>query len=112
MVDRFSTDPRKLWLYRLRQAYAYQDIVPMPDLTDALCSGTGNILFYPNKGDSDLIRNAKKLCEKCPVQEECGEWAIQNNEDFGIWGGLTVEERKLIRRQRSKDSGGESEMAS
>ena len=42
---------------------------------------------------------AKSICRRCPHQAECAEWGIQN-EDFGIWGGLTESNRRAIRRQK------------
>lgn len=39
---------------------------------------------------------ATRTCEKCPVRSECYEFAIKNNEQFGIWAGLTPEQRKPI----------------
>jgi hypothetical protein len=43
---------------------------------------------------------AKKVCQNCIHLLECGEWGI-NKERFGLWGGFTPQERKLIRRTRN-----------
>lgn len=40
---------------------------------------------------------AKKLCERCPVRALCAEYAIANNEQFGVWGGLSPREREKFR---------------
>lgn len=39
-------------------------------------------------------------CVACPVIAQCREWAIDNNEQFGIWGGMTPEQRKRVRSYR------------
>lgn len=37
---------------------------------------------------------ALRTCSLCPVRDECHEFAIKNNEQFGIWAGLTPDQRK------------------
>lgn len=52
--------------------------------------------FYP--GDGEGFQEAiKKYCLHCPVWKECAIWAIENQE-YGLWGGLTEEDRKMFRR--------------
>lgn len=41
----------------------------------------------------------KAICQTCPVQPECLEYAVANFERFGIWGGLTERERRGIKRR-------------
>lgn len=41
---------------------------------------------------------AKQRCRQCPVKAQCLELALANNEQFGIWGGLSVSQRKKLRR--------------
>ena len=45
---------------------------------------------------------AKAICMECPVVNECLDYAIRTNQDSGIWGGTTEEERKSIRRHYRK----------
>ena len=40
------------------------------------------------------------MCARCPVRTECLEYALGNQEKFGIWGGLSERERRQLRRQR------------
>ena len=40
-----------------------------------------------------LARAAKDICEGCPVKDECLEFALRNKIEYGIWGGLTPQER-------------------
>jgi len=71
--------------------------VPEGDWTDrALCAETDPDAFFPEKGGS--TREAKKICLGCEVRPECLEWALQNDERFGIWGGLSERERRRLKR--------------
>lgn len=65
--------------------------------TNPPCQETDPEAFYAEKGDWGSIRQAKKLCESCPVIKECGEYAIAAMEPYGVWGGLTPKERVAIR---------------
>lgn len=40
---------------------------------------------------------AKKVCEGCPLVTKCLEFALFNNEEWGVWGGYSAEERKALR---------------
>ena len=42
------------------------------------------------------------MCGECEVRAECLEFALDTNQDSGIWGGLSEEERRVIRRQRAR----------
>lgn len=44
---------------------------------------------------------AKAVCARCPVLEECREWAL-NVQEWGIAGGLSEEERRTVRRARAE----------
>ena len=65
----------------------------------ALCAETDPEAFFPEKGGS--TREAKKICTGCEVKAECLEYALANDERFGIWGGLSERERRRVRLQRS-----------
>jgi len=65
----------------------------------ALCAQTDPEAFFPEKGGS--TREAKKICVGCDVRGECLEYALQNDERFGIWGGLSERERRRVKRQAS-----------
>ncbi|WP_421083558.1 WhiB family transcriptional regulator [Rothia nasimurium] len=64
---------------------------------DALCAQTDPEAFFPEKGGS--TRDAKRVCNECPVREACLEYAMENDERFGIWGGLSERERRRLRKQ-------------
>lgn len=63
-----------------------------------LCNQTDPDAFYPDVGESP--KDAKKVCMKCDVREECLEYALENDEEFGVWGGLTRRERRRLKRQK------------
>ncbi len=62
----------------------------------ALCAQTDPEAFFPEKGGS--TREAKKICESCPVRAECLSYALEHDERFGIWGGLSERERRRLKR--------------
>ena len=63
----------------------------------ALCAQTDPEAFFPEKGGS--TREAKKVCVSCEVRAECLEYALENDERFGIWGGLSERERRNLKRR-------------
>jgi WhiB family redox-sensing transcriptional regulator len=65
---------------------------------DALCAETDPEAFFPEKGGS--TRDAKRVCGGCAVRAECLEFALTNDERFGIWGGLSERERRRLRLTR------------
>lgn len=65
--------------------------------TDSLCAQTDPEAFFPEKGGS--TRDAKKVCGSCNVRSQCLEYALANDERFGIWGGLSERERRRLRKR-------------
>lgn len=63
----------------------------------ALCAQTDPEAFFPEKGGS--TREAKRICSSCEVRAECLEYALDNQERFGIWGGLSERERRRLNRR-------------
>lgn len=62
----------------------------------ALCAQTDPEAFFPEKGGS--TREAKRICQGCEVKDACLDYALANDERFGIWGGLSERERRRIKR--------------
>lgn len=60
-----------------------------------VCMETDPELFFPDTWTQ--ARDAKKLCSTCPVQRECLTYALESNQLDGIWGGLTLDERRRLR---------------
>ena len=63
----------------------------------ALCAQTDPEAFFPEKGGS--TREAKRICVGCEVKQECLEYALMQDERFGIWGGLSERERRRLKRK-------------
>ena len=71
---------------------------------DALCRDTDPALFFPvgTTGNALVqIDHAKRTCGECSVSSSCLDFALDTNQDAGVWGGLGEEERRVIRRQRA-----------
>lgn len=70
--------------------------------SNSACRDTDPSLFFP-VGTTGLaveqIASAKSVCETCDVQEPCLQFALETNQDSGVWGGLSEEERRDIRRK-------------
>ena len=67
----------------------------------AACRDTSPELFFPigTTGVAlDQIDAAKRVCGECPVAGECLEFALATNQEAGVWGGLTEEERRRLRK--------------
>jgi WhiB family transcriptional regulator, redox-sensing transcriptional regulator len=62
----------------------------------ALCAQTDPEAFFPEKGGS--TRDAKKVCVGCEVRAECLDYALEHDERFGIWGGLSERERRKFKK--------------
>lgn len=69
---------------------------------DGACNEVGTELFYPEKGDN--AGPAVRICCSCPVLEQCRRHALDNHEDFGVWGGLTVTQRREIRQATARNN--------
>ncbi len=72
----------------------------------ALCRDTDPELFFPvgTTGHAlTSIEHAKRVCAQCSVTSACLDFALETNQDSGIWGGLSEEERRSIRRQRAAE---------
>ncbi len=78
-------------------------LVPLSDVEalgwqeQALCAQTDPEAFFPEKGGS--TREAKKVCLSCEVRVECLEYALEKDERFGIWGGLSERERRRLKKR-------------
>lgn len=69
---------------------------PQDWMAYAACKETFPDAFYPEKGDPAKL--AKKTCARCDVREQCLQYALDNDERLGIWGGLGSKERSRIQR--------------
>ena len=66
---------------------------------DAACRGLTNLMF-PELGDQHAFREARALCDTCPVRRECLDWAMTDAAPTeGVLAGLAARERGRLRRQ-------------
>jgi WhiB family transcriptional regulator, redox-sensing transcriptional regulator len=93
--DNWFVDPVRLGIPGIRRPD--DDEGQLAWQADALCAQTDPEAFFPEKGGS--TRDAKKICTQCEVKAECLEYALANDERFGIWGGLSERERRRLRRR-------------
>jgi WhiB family redox-sensing transcriptional regulator len=74
---------------------------------EAACGGVSRDIFFPDEYELPDPA-ALRLCERCPVQPACLDWALTHDER-GIWGGLTYDERtkilKTMHRVKCPDCG-------
>ena len=68
------------------------------------CRGIDPGIFYPPDDDDDMADAAKAICDGCAVRHACLEFALNQREKHGVWGGLTERERRRILRQRRKSA--------
>ena len=71
---------------------------------EAACRDTPAELFFPigtTGGAVSEIEAAKAVCQVCPAREPCLEFALETNQESGIWGGASEEERRQLRRRRA-----------
>jgi WhiB family redox-sensing transcriptional regulator len=70
----------------------------------ASCSETDPEAFFPEKGRPDTAREAKRVCDGCPVVQECLDFAVKRDLRFGIWGGMTERERRSLHRAARREA--------
>jgi WhiB family transcriptional regulator, redox-sensing transcriptional regulator len=83
--------PLALWSWRLRAA----------------CRKVDSGIFFSPDGERPPERDArearaKAICARCPVIGPCAAYAIQHDERYGVWGGLSERERAALRRRRHR----------
>jgi WhiB family redox-sensing transcriptional regulator len=73
------------------------------------CAEVDGDLWFPEKGGP--TGEAKRVCRSCEVRAECLEYALEHEERFGIWGGFSERERRVLRRERAAESSARTEVA-
>jgi WhiB family redox-sensing transcriptional regulator len=68
----------------------------------AACRGLGDDLFFASNNERAASRRrreraAKVVCATCPVIHPCLAWALSADEPYGVWGGLSADERSKLR---------------
>lgn len=73
----------------------------------AACREEDPELFFPvgtGLEASLQAEEAKAVCRRCSVRLECLEWALWTEQEYGVWGGLTEQERRAVRRRWQADA--------
>ncbi len=66
----------------------------------ALCTQTDPDTFFSDSANQ--VEQAKAICHQCPVRKECLSHALENREEFGVWGGLDRDERRRLLRRKAR----------
>lgn len=74
-----------------------------PWMGDALCAQTDPEIFFPDKGGTTAP--AKAVCARCAVAAECLDYALEHEEHFGIWGGVSERNRRSLAHQLHPNRG-------
>lgn len=75
------------------------DLAPCGWQDQAACKGrTDANWFSEGPGPSRAQHDAMKICHTCPVELDCLRYAVANGEKYGIWGGMTENQRQHLRR--------------
>lgn len=72
---------------------------------DAACLDQDPELFFPigNTGPAlKQIDEAKAVCRRCDVADTCREFALDTGQDAGVWGGLSEDERRSLKRRNAR----------
>jgi WhiB family redox-sensing transcriptional regulator len=69
----------------------------------ALCREEDPELFFPigTTGPAAIqVADAKAVCRRCPSVDPCLTWALDTNQDAGVWGATSEDERRLLKRRQ------------
>ncbi|WP_454294041.1 WhiB family transcriptional regulator [Salana multivorans] len=72
---------------------------------NAACLTEDPELFFPigNTGPAlAQIDEAKAVCNRCEVVDSCLKWALETGQDSGVWGGLSEDERRALKRRTAR----------
>jgi WhiB family transcriptional regulator, redox-sensing transcriptional regulator len=91
----------------VHQARSPTIILPKEDIMDwrskAACQDRDTELFFPLGAAGlalDQLEQAKLICRHCEVVAHCLSWALATGQDAGVWGGLSEDERRELRRRQ------------
>lgn len=75
------------------------------ELAKAACADEDPELFFPigNTGPAIAqIEEAKAVCRRCDIIEGCLRWALDSGFDSGVWGGMSEDERRALKRRNAR----------
>jgi WhiB family redox-sensing transcriptional regulator len=65
------------------------------------CQNAPDFFFEKDEDRHRTFKIARQLCAECPVKALCASYALDNDEPFGVWGGLSTRERRRMMRRRA-----------
>jgi WhiB family redox-sensing transcriptional regulator len=71
----------------------------------AACASLDPAIFFPighTETAHEDVDTAKRVCNSCPSSASCLSFAIETNQEYGVWGGTTEDERRVLRRSWRK----------
>lgn len=89
-----SRGPGELASYHLSRSY------PADYWDDAVCATVDTELFFPERAGKGQphIQQIKEICTGCPLRVQCLEFALRENQQYGVWGGMTYRERLQLKK--------------
>ncbi|MDY5139459.1 WhiB family transcriptional regulator, partial [Actinotignum timonense] len=71
----------------------------------AACLTEDPELFFPIGSSASALTQtdrAKRVCQECTVRDDCLNYALEHNQDSGVWGGTSEDERRRLRRRTAR----------
>jgi WhiB family redox-sensing transcriptional regulator len=71
-------------------------------LNHSACLDEDPELFFPTGNTAPAlvqVQEAKVICHRCDVVDTCLKWAIEFGQEAGVWGGLSADERRALKRR-------------
>jgi len=71
----------------------------------AACLGLDPELFFPIGSTGPALiqtEEARAVCRRCEVIDDCLSWAMDSRQEDGVWGGLSADERRALRRRNAR----------
>lgn len=72
---------------------------------NAACADEDPELFFPIGNTGPALRQiaeAKTVCRRCLVVDTCLSWALDTRQEFGVWGGMSEDERRALKRYNAR----------
>ncbi|WP_336158217.1 WhiB family transcriptional regulator [Amycolatopsis sp. VC5-11] len=96
---RFRTAPRReTRRVQLLEWLAEADLVRPDAPVGGRCAETDSEIFFPEKGENP--KAAQRTCRNCDLRAQCLSYALATEQEFGVWGGTTPNERAWLRQVR------------
>lgn len=81
------------------RVYTESNLTPEPWMADGACTTVDPEMFFPAHGDRPATRRAVAVCEGCDVRAQCLEYAMRTKQRHGVYGGMGMKQRELLRRR-------------